>query len=478
MTPEERLHHLEQENRQLKEQLAQRDEVIERLTQRVTDLEERLAKNSRNSSLPPSSDRFARQPKSLRKKSGKKPGGQAKHPGSTLVMREHPDEIVVHKVLRCQYCQADLQSEKVLVLHRRQVVDTPVARLIAQEHQAEHKWCPACCQVTLAPFPSGVDAPVQYGPRVAAMAVYLVQQQLVPWARACEILSDLLGIQLSEGSLARLIERCAANLSGVEQRVKQALIQAPVLHQDETGLYVKGSHRWLHVACTATLTHYAVHAKRGREAIDAIGILPQFAGTSVHDGCRSYFLYKDCCHALCNVHHLRELTFIEQAYRQPWAADLKQLLLVMKERVQEAKQQGERRLDPLSLLALRGEYDRLLQEGWRTNRNLARAGPTKPTRKRHPAVNLLNRLQVGKEAVLAFLSNFAVPFDNNQAERDVRMVKVQQKVSGSFRSETGAVAFCHIRGYLSTLRKQGIHLLSALEAALRGHPVLPSFECT
>lgn len=310
------------------------------------------------------------------------------------------------------------------------------------------------------------------------MAVYLVQQQLVPWARACEILSDLLGIQLSEGSLARLIERCAANLIGVEERVKQALIQAPVLHQDETGLYVKGAHRWLHVACTTTLTHYAVHAKRGREALDAIGILPQFAGTSVHDGCRSYFLYEDCSHALCNVHHLRELTFIEEAYQQPWAADLKKLLLVMKERVQEAKQRGERRLDPLALLALRGEYDHLLQEGWRTNRSLARAGPTKPTRKRHPAVNLLNRLQVGKEAALAFLSNFAVPFDNNQAERDVRMVKVQQKVSGSFRSETGAVAFCRIRGYLSTLRKQGIHLLSALEATLCGHPVLPSFECT
>ena len=161
MTPEERLHHLEQENRQLKEQLAQRDELIERLTQRVTDLEERLSKNSRNSSLPPSSDRFARQPKSLRTKSGKKPGGQAKHPGSTPVMREHPDEMVVHKVLQCQYCQADLQSEKVLLLHRRQVVDTPVARLIAQEHQAEQKWCPSCRQVTLAPFPSGVDAPVQ-----------------------------------------------------------------------------------------------------------------------------------------------------------------------------------------------------------------------------------------------------------------------------------------------------------------------------
>jgi transposase len=239
MTPEERLQQLEPENRQLKEQLAQRDELIERLTQRVRDLEERLSKNSRTSSLPPSSDRFARQPKSLRKKSGKKPGGQAKHPGSTLVMGEHPDEMLVHKVVTYQYCQADLQTEKVLFIHRRQVVDTAVARLIVQEHQAEQKWCPSCCQVTLAPFPCGVDAPVQYGMRVAAIAVYLVQQHLLPWARACEILSDLLGIELSAGSLATLIERCAAKLIGVEERVKQALILAPVLHQDETGLYEK-----------------------------------------------------------------------------------------------------------------------------------------------------------------------------------------------------------------------------------------------
>jgi transposase len=413
MTPEERLHHLEQENRDLREQLAQREEQIGQLIEHITALEERLAKNSRNSSLPPSSDRFVRQPKSLRKKSGKKAGGQPGHQGRTLMWSEKPDEVIVHPLCCCQYCQSDLHLVSVCAYERRQVIDVPEPRLLVQEHQAEHKQCPACQSMSCAPFPAGVDGPVQYGPRVGAIALYLVQQQLLPWARACEVLSDLLGIEMSQGSLSALIERCAANLIPVEERLKQALISAPVLHQDETGLYVKGSRRWLHVACTPSLTHYATHAKRGREGLDAIGVLPQFAGTSVHDGWRSYFLYEDCSHALCNAHHLRELTFIEEAYQQQWAADLKKLLLVMKERVQEAQQRGERRLDPLALLALRGEYDRLLQEGWRTNRSLARAGPTKPTRKRHPAVNLLNRLQVGKEAVLAFLSNFAVPFENN-----------------------------------------------------------------
>lgn len=473
MTPEERLDQLEQENRELREQLARKDEQIEQLIQQIQALQDRLAKNSHNSGLPPSSDRFVRQPKSLRKKSGKKPGGQTGHPGSTLQFCEQPDEILLHQVTRCQHCQADLTASPVLLRERRQVVDIPAPRLLVQEHQSEQKWCPTCGQVTIAPFPEGVMAPVQYGNRIEAIAAYLVEQQLLPWARACEVLSDLLGIQMSEGTLARVIERCAHHLFPVEEQLKAALIKAAVLHQDETGLYVKGERHWLHVASTAHLTHYAVHAKRGREALDAIGILPRFSGTSVHDGWRSYFLYEDCSHALCNVHHLRELTFIAEQYQQEWAASMKALLLVMKERVEVARSRGATQLDPLSRLALKGEYDRLLREGWQAN--AARAQPPPGTRKRHPAVNLLDRLQAGKEAVLAFLSNFAVPFDNNQAERDVRMVKVQQKVSGSFRSEAGVAAFCRIRSYLSTLRKQGLPLLSALEATLHGHPLLPSF---
>jgi transposase len=473
MTPEERLDQLEQENRELREQLARKDEQIEQLIQQIQALQDRLAKKSHNSGLPPSSDRFVRQPKSLRKKSGKKPGGQTGHPGSTLQFCEQPDEILLHQVTRCQHCQADLTASPVLLRERRQVVDIPAPRLLVQEHQSEQKWCSTCGQVTIAPFPEGVMAPVQYGNRIEAIAVYLVEQQLLPWSRACEVLSDLLGIQMSEGTLARVIERCAHHLSPVEEQLKAALIKAAVLHQDETGLHVKGERHWLHVASTAHLTHYAVHAKRGREALDAIGILPQFSGTSVHDGWRSYFLYEDCSHALCNVHHLRELTFIAEQYQQEWAASMKALLLVMKERVEVARSCGATQLDPLSRLALRGEYDRLLREGWQAN--AARAQPPPGTRKRHPAVNLLDRLQAGKEAVLAFLSHFAVPFDNNQAERDVRMVKVQQKVSGSFRSEAGVAAFCRIRSYLSTLRKQGLPLLSALEATLHGHPLLPSF---
>jgi transposase len=478
MNPEDERQQLRAENAALREQLTQRDQLIAKLEQRLAALEEQLVKNSHNSHLPPSSDRFVRQPKSLRKKSGKKPGGQPNHPGTSLMWSPTPDEVVVHPLAHCPHCQSDLQVVAPCGYERRQVVDVPPVRLQVTQHQAERKQCPVCLRQSSASFPLEVRAPIQYGTRVGAMAVYLVEQQLLPWARACEVLSDLFLTKMSEGTLATLIEGCAQHLGCVEEQLKAALIEARVLHQDETGLSVKGRRRWLHVSSTRKLTHYAVHDKRGREALDAIGILSVFKGTSVHDGWRSYFLFEGCSHALCNVHHLRELVFMAEHDGQAWAISMKELLLLMKERVKEAKQRGEAQLDPLSLLALRAEYDRVLQEGWRIHPPPARDGPTKTTRKRHPAVNLLDRLQVGKEAVLAFLSNFAVPFDNNQAERDVRMVKVQQKVSGTFRSEAGATAFCRIRSYLSTLRKQGLPLLSALEATLRGHPLLPSFQQT
>jgi len=477
MTPEERLREMEQENNVLREQLTQRDELIEQLQQRIQLLEERLSKNSHNSHLPPSSDRFVRQPKSLRKKSGKKPGGQEGHPGKTLLWSSCPDEVIVHPVTCCEHCQSDLQAVSPVQIERRQVVDVPAPRLLVHEHHAERKQCPSCHQITAAPFPAGVDAPLQYGMRLGAMAVYLVQQQLLPWARACEVLADLVGVQISEGTLASLIERCAESLREVEEHIKEALVQADVLHQDETGLYVKGMRSWMHVACTAQLTHYAVHPKRGKVALDAIGILPRFQGTSVHDGWRSYFLYA-CTHALCLVHLLRELTFLAEEQHLAWAADLKALLLSMKEATEEAREQGLATLHPLEVADWQAQFVALLAHADATTPT-AQAPPGKKGRvKQSAARNLLSRLIDDQEAVLAFLHRLVVPFDNNQAERDVRMVKVQQKVSGSFRSEGGATAFCRIRGYLSTLRKQGLDLLASLEATLRGHPILPSFQTT
>lgn len=282
---------------------------------------------------------------------------------------------------------------------------------------------------------------------------------------------------MSEATLCELISRCAQSLTAVEQQVKGALIQAEVLHQDETGLYVAGKRQWMHVTCTPGLTHYQVHASPGQQALDTIGILPGFQGISVHDGWGSYWRYA-CEHAACNVHLLRELAFLADEQHLLWAANLKALLLDMKAATEAAREQGKTKVHPLEVADWEARFLELLSEGEALH-PVAQAPPGKRGRpKQSAARNLLDRLRKHQQAVLAFLEDLRVPFDNNQAERDLRMVKVQQKVSGGFRSTAGALAFCRIRGYLSCLRKQGLHLLSALEATLRGHPVLPSFQTT
>jgi transposase len=468
MTKDEELEQLRQENAALRTQVAL-------LSERISVLEAQQAKDSHNSHLPPSSDRFHRQPKSLRKKSGKKPGGQAGHPGSTLMLSATPDQVIVHAVERCQHCQRDLREVESLQVERRQVLDLPPKRVVVIEHQAQHKCCPRCQQISSAPFPQDVPAPVQYGAALGAVGVYLVHQQLLPYERACEVIEDLLGPSMSVGTLQGLVQRCAAKLEPVEQQIKAALSRAEVLHQDETGLYVAGQRQWMHVSATEHLTHYAVHRKRGKEALDAIGILADFAGVSVHDGWRSYWQFL-CQHALCNVHLLRELTFLEEELRQAWAAEMKELLLDIKAAVEQARAEGRTSLHPLEVADWKARYQALLTQGYQANPpdpppEVAKKG----RRKQSAARNLLDRLCKHQEAVLAFLDNFAVPFDNSLAERDLRMVKVQQKISGCFRSPAGAVAFCRIRGYLSTLRKQGLAVLTALEQVLVGHPVSPAF---
>ncbi len=468
MTKDEELEQLRQENSALRDQVAL-------LSERICVLEAQLAKDSHNSHLPPSSDRFRRQPKSLRKRSGKQPGGQVGHTGNTLKLSPTPDLVIVLPVEVCQHCQHDLHEVASLAVERRQVIDLPPKRVLVIEHQAQQKCCPACHQISLAAFPEDVRAPVQYGAAIGAVGVYLVQQQLLPYERACEVVEDLLGPSMSVGTLQGLVERCARQLEVVEQQIKAALSHAPVLHQDETGLYVAGQRHWMHVSATEHLTHYAVHPKRGKEALDAIGILADFHGVSVHDGWRSYWQFL-CQHALCNVHHLRDLTFLYEEQLQAWAGKMKELLLDIKAAVEQARAEGRSSLHPLEVADWKARYSALLAEGYQANPpdpppEIDRRG----RRKQSAARNLLDRLSQHQEAVLLFLDNFAVPFDNSLAERDIRMVKVQQKISGCFRSPAGAQAFCRIRGYLSTLRKQGLAVLTALEQALVGHPVSPAF---
>src|SRR5258707_7681664 len=482
MTPEEELHELRQEKRQLLLQLAQRDDQIAQmqqqlvlLSEQVHALQDRLKKDSHNSHLPPSSDRFGRQPKGLRKKSGKKVGGQSGHAGNTLMLSPTPDTVIVHPVEHCAHCQQDMRAVGCVQVERRQVIDLPPQRVVVIEHQSEQKCCPACQQISVAAFPEDVRAPVQYGAACGAVAVYLGHQQWLPYERACEVMQDVLGLTMSVGTLQALVQRCAKSLEAVEQQIKTALSCAEVLHQDETGLYVAGQRHWMHVSSTPQLTHYAVHPKRGKRALEAIGILKDFQGVSVHDGWRSYWQYP-CQHALCNVHHLRDLTFLHEEQQQDWAGQMKTVLLDIKAAVDKARVEGHPSLPSLEVADWKAQYLAVLHQGYQANPPDPPPEVRKKGRRKQSAPrNLLDRLSKNQDAVLAFLDNFAVPFDNSQAERDIRMVKVQQKVSGCFRSLLGAHAFCRIRGYLSTLRKQGLPVLTALEQALVGHPVSPAF---
>jgi transposase len=476
MTPEERIAELEalvgQQRQHLETVLAENAA----LQVRVQELEARLAKDSHNSSKPPSSDGLARKTRSLRRKSGRKPGGQLGHRGETLRMVVEPDTVVEHRPVICTSCHAPLSAEAPVVLReRRQVQDLPPLRLEITEHQALHIRCPACQTVSSGAFPPEAPSRAQYGPQLRALAVYLVEQQLVPYVRVQELLRDLFGAHLSGGTLVAWVRTAASALEPVEAAIKAALGRAPVLHSDETGVRRSGQLAWAHVACTSQLTHYAIHAKRGRAATEAIGLLPTYTGVSVHDGWKPYQTHCRCRHALCNIHHLRELTFLEEHYQQGWATELKRLLRQIKAATDQARQQGQRQLDAAARGAFVARYDTLLAAGLAANPPPAR-GPRRRGRcKQTPVRNLLERLLLGKDQVLAFLHDLTIPFDNNQAERDLRMLKVQQKVSGCFRSDAGSDAFGRVRGYCSTLRKQRIPLLTALAALFGAQPIYPSF---
>lgn len=382
--------------RNLQKQVRELEAVISSQQERLKTLEGKLAKDSHNSSLPPSSDRFFRAPKSLRKKSGKKPGGQLGHEGHALRQVEAPDEVLIHRVECCAHCQQNLEACEAQIAERRQVVDVPVKRLWVLEHQVEEKQCPACMHLTRASFPADVQARAQYGTGIQTIATYLVAGQAVPYVRSSQLLHDLFGIQLSPASIAGFVTRCSEQLTEWETTLKAALVKARVLHQDETGMRVGTSGWWVHVCATEHLTHYGVNKSRGRESMDAIGITPQFEGISVHDALPSYQGYR-FTEALCNVHHLRDLTFIEEELKQDWAKDMKMLLLEMKEATEHARVRGQPELETGVLAVLLTCYDQIVQAGYQVNPQVTKPKKSDqykrlPERPRQsPARNLLDR---------------------------------------------------------------------------------------
>ena len=448
-------------------------EVILSLEEQIERLANQTAKNSGNSSQPPSSDGLQKPaPKSVRGKSGKKSGGQAGHAGQTLQRVAEPDAVVVHSVTTCAHCQADLQTVAVSGVETRQVFELPEVVLAVTEHQAEHKRCPGCGQTSRAAFPPDVTQPVQYGPRIRAQMVYFHSAQFIPLARTVAILQDVYGQAVSEATIVGAVAEAARAVEPVTEALRVYLVKTPdAVHVDESGARVAGKLHWLHSAGNTHATLYGIHPKRGSVGMDALGVLPDRTDWCVHDGWKAYFTYP-VRHALCNAHHLRELTFIHERYHQQWAADLRHWLCRIKTSVDHARQSGHSAL-PLDQTAyFRLKYDRLLDTAEREI-DAPPAATVGRAPKHSPPTNLLNRLRDGTTQVLAFMTDFSVPFDNNAAERDIRMVKVQQKISGGFRSLLGAQRFCTVRSYLATARKNGQSALAVLTRALRADPYYP-----
>jgi transposase len=458
----------------LQQRVRELEQTIAAQAAEIQELRDQLAKGSRNSSKPPSSDGLKKpRVQNLRRKTGRRRGGQKGHKGHTLEMVESPDHVCVYQVSQCPHCATDLRSVEPHGRERRQVFDLPPVRIEVTEHQAEIKVCPQCGSQVKGDFPSEVTQPVQYGPRIKAQVSYLNNYQLIPWARTCELLGDFYGHTPAEALVQEANGAVVESIEPSLKATKEQLIASGVVHFDESGLRVEGQLNWLHVASTDLLTGYGVHPKRGQEGMNAMGILPAFAGRAVHDHWSPYFTYDNCQHALCNAHHLRDLLFVVEQYKQSWAEEMVQLLLNIKAEVDAAPvHQMSLPLDRLDHFERR--YDELIAQGLEANPPPADPPPKKRgRRKQSPPKNLLDRLQKHKPQVLAFMGDFRVPFDNNLAERDVRMVKVKQKVSGAFRTRTGAETFCDIRSYISTARKHGLNVIDAIYDALTGAPFIP-----
>lgn len=437
--------------RQLNRQLVRRIRELERELELGTSAIER---DSHNSSLPPSLDLPWKKVKRTR-------------------------EIILHAPDLCSGCGEPLCKSKPIRSERRQVFDIEDGRMKVTEHRAETRPCAACGTITKAKFPVSVRAPVQYGPGVLSRSVYLYLYQLLPINRTTETMTDLFDCRISAATIQRAARVSSGKLVNSEQRLKAAIRDSAVIGVDETGLRVAGSGGYIHVARTEELTHYCFDQRRGKAAMDEIGILPQFTGTLVRDGYLSYSRFEQCRHSLCNAHLLRELVFIEESdsMQKVWTAPLSKLLVQIKDAAMQARAGDKTQLSHKQQESWLERYRQLIRKAEKINpppvsSKEAADAPKKQRNQKPSPHSLIKRLQRKRDEVLCFMRDLTVPFDNNDSERDLRMIKLQQKISGCFRTADGARHFCRVRSYLSTARKQGYSLLSSLERAFNGKPLV------
>lgn len=462
--------------------IEQQDQRIEQQDRRIAELEAQVAKNSRNSSKPPSSDGYAKpkQLSSTRERSGKPPGGQVGHPPHLLKQVDLPDHVFRHSLDTCTDCGSSLAHVPTLEVSKRQVFDLPPRKVEVFEHQTEKKHCRHCGATSWSAYPPEVARPVQYGPHLKALCVYMTQYQLLPYRRCVDFLRDAWGHTISEGALVNFNRECHQFLEASEQVIVEGLKSAAVLCVDETGMRCEKRLQWTHVCATDRLTHFVLHPNRGEKAMRAQGILPFFKGRAVHDHWKAYYRFQGMDHGLCNAHHLRELKHIHEEHGERWADRMRRLLLSMRQAVEEAKAAGSTEVSARRLSFFERRYGEILECGMAYHarrRKEEGEDPEQPARrgrkKQLPGKNLLDRLNEHAHETLAFLYDFSIPFTNNQAERDIRMVKLKQKISGCFRSQAGGSYFARIRSCLSTARKQNQELLSVLYHAFIGSPFIP-----
>ncbi len=405
------------------------------------------------------------------------------HKGATREFVEKPDHLVIHAPESCDLCGSSLSGAEVKGSERRQVHDLPPQKIEVIEHLAQTKVCVRCGMKNKAKFPSGINAPVQYGAGVRSVVAYLLGYQLLPFERCAEAMGDLFNCQLSVGTLASIFKECARETVEPWLLIKEGISKSEVIGVDETNLRVNQKQQWVHVSSTDQLTLLVHDKRRGTPAIESIGILSEYKGVCVHDGFTAYDQYQQCRHSLCNAHILRELNYVIETSKPSWATEMKKLLLDIKATVSVATEAGKTRLALKQEKEFLGQYDRIVTEAGKLYEPLRRKKRGTKTRrpKESPIVaaarKLVNRLIAKRDEMLLFMTDFRVPFDNNQAERDLRMLKVKQKISGCFRTEQGAAEFCQMRSYVSTMKKQGHSVMTTIRSVFAGTSKMPVMRC-
>lgn len=468
------------ENAELKKQLASMQHTmdsmattLDSLNQTIQELNEKLIKNSKNSSKPPSSDGLNKpSPKSLRNSSGKKPGGQNGHPGVCLSVIANPDETVKYMPSECTSCPYyDSCKGMACIGETRHVIDAVVKVHVTAHESLVIKSCPLHGDTRKASFPDDVKATAQYGENLQALVVALNTIGAVSIKRTHEILGSVFNIPLATGTISSMVAKCAAKVSGVVDTIRQKMALSGLGHFDETGTRVDGKTIWVHNASNSKYTYLTLHKKRGWQGMEAGGVLPVFQGIAVHDCWASYWKYDGITHAVCCAHLLRELTGVEENHpEQKWATAFKNLLLEMKKVKEKAVDAGKDILSYYHLHKFDKLYDEIIKTAYEENPVLETTEIKRGRKKKGKVLVLVDRLDNYKASVCLFIKNFAVPFDNNLAERDIRMIKTKNKVSGCFRSEEGAQDYLKIMSYVGTARKQGKNPYKAIRHAISGTP--------